>query len=382
MNNLEKIIIDETTLHEQFAQNLSDHTTKHRIAVVACIVLMLVISFFCLFFGHYGIGIDDVLGIIAHGTVGFIAQMSQQLNLWIPVIPAFENPLVNNWDPVAYSIVWDTRVPEVFGALLVGGGLAISGACYQGVFRNPLVSEGILGVSAGASLGACIGILLQTNSFLVSALAFIGGTAAVSITYFTSRVFNGNPTLLLVLSGTVVSSLFSSGVSIAKYLAPQDTALPEITFWLMGSFGRIGRENLLMLFIVVVVGFIVIQGMTWKLNLLALGDDDARALGVNVERSRLIVIGVSTFITAIAVCLCGMIGWVGVVVPQIVRMGFGPNFKNLIPYAFLFGATFMMIVDLICRSLLTMVIPVGIVTSLVGAPFYLAILKRQKEGWL
>lgn len=358
------------------------HASRHRAAVAACIVLMAFIALACLFFGHYEIGLESVISIIAYGIVGFLSQMSQQLHGLAPFIPAFSNPLAVTWDPIVYSIVWDSRIPEVLGALLVGGGLAISGACYQGVFRNPLVSEGILGVSAGASLGACIGILLGTNSLVMSALAFVGGVAAVSITYFTSRVFNGNPTLLLVLSGTVVSSLFSSGVSIAKYLAPTDTALPEITFWLMGSFGRIGQDGLLLLLPVVIVCFIIVQSMAWKLNLLALGDDDARALGVDVERSRLLIIGVSTFITAVAVCLCGMIGWVGVVVPQIVRMAFGPNFKNLIPYSFLFGAIFMMIVDVLCRNLLTMEIPVGIVTSIIGAPFYLAILKRQKEGWI
>lgn len=211
--------------------------------------------------------------------------------------------------------------------------------------------------------------------------AFAGGILAVFLTYYFSKMLRGNQTLLLVLTGIVVSSVFSAGISIIKYIAPPDTSLPDITFWLMGSFGKIGVNDLAVLVSVVAICVAVLLCMRWKMNILALGDDEARTLGVNVERTRVIIIVASTLIASVSTCVVGTVPWVGIIIPQITRFIVGPDTRRLMPCAFFIGAIFLMLVDVACRALLAVEIPVGIVTSLVGAPIFFIILKRSKTGW-
>ncbi len=332
--------------------------------------------------GRYTCSKFEVLKALLYGVIHFFISILEFPGKIFPSI-AYEipNPISVTWEGNVDILLWVVRIPRLVAAFFVGGGLAISGANYQATFRNPLVSESILGVSAGASLGACIAIVFSLGDVMTAVLAFLGGILAVAMTYYISRLFRGNPTLLLVLTGTVVASLFSSGVSILKYIAPKEETLADITFWLMGSFATVGKSNLVYLVPVISVCAIVLFRIRWKVNVLALGDDSARALGVDTGRLRKIIIVASTLIAAISVCNCGMIGWIGVVVPQITRMIIGPDMKRLVPISFFCGGMFLAITDMLCRTILPTEIPIGILTSILGAPVYLIMLRRAKNGW-
>lgn len=344
---------------------------------------MAVTILFCILSGRYSCTRTEVFYAFLHGIVDRFFDL---LELPAKIFPSLDytltNPIPVTWDSNVETVIWTIRVPRILAVIFIGGGLAVSGASYQCLFRNPLVSESILGVSSGASFGASISILLTLGSGFTTLFAFCGGALAVTLTYLSSKLLRGNQTLLLVLAGSVVSSIFSAGLSIIKYIAPTETALPEITFWLMGSFAKISGSSLRLLIPLISVYLLLLLRVRWQMNVLALGDDEAKTLGVNIARTRLLIIVCSTLITGVSVCVCGMIGWIGVIIPQITRMQIGPNTRRLIPCAFFVGAVFLMIVDVVCRTLLVAEIPVGIVTSLIGAPIFLLILKRAKEGWL
>ncbi|MGC4018121.1 MAG: iron ABC transporter permease [Muricomes sp.] len=276
----------------------------------------------------------------------------------------------------------DSTFSKDFGCCFSGGSLSITGAHYQGVFQNPLVSDNILGVSAGAGFGAAMAIAMGLPGYFIGIFAFAGASAAVFITYSASHIFTGNPTLLLVLTGTVVSSLFSAFLSIIQFLVPPETKLPAIVFWLMGSFARLNMASLAIMAPIVIAGSILLFRLRWKLNILSLGDNMAHSLGINAGRTRLIIIALSTLISAVTVSYCGIVGWVGVVIPQVTRMAIGPDNRRLIPTSFFAGSLFMMFVDLICRTLTAAELPVGIITAIIGAPLYLMLLNRVRKGWL
>lgn len=349
--------------------------------MITCVLIVMI--FFCLLSGRYTCTRTEVLQAFFHGILDGICWI---LELPAKLIPGLEytiaNPMVVIWEPNVDIVVWTVRIPRMIAVIFIGGGLSVSGASYQCLFRNPLVSESILGVSSGASFGASIAILLSLGAVFSNFFAFVGGIFAVALTYACSKMLRGNQTLLLVLSGSVISSIFSAGLSVIKYIAPTDTALPEITFWLMGSFGKIARSDLLLLVPVIGLCAGILLHIRWKLNVLALGDSEAQALGVNINRTRALTVTCSTLITAVSVCICGMVGWIGVIIPQITRMIIGPDTRRLMPGAFFIGAIFLLVVDVICRALLVVEIPVGIVTSLIGAPIFFMILKRAKEGWV
>lgn len=331
--------------------------------------------------GRYNCTKADLLGSLGHGLLDGIIYLinlpAEKLGWWQPV----SNPIPVTWGKDIDTVMWTVRMPRILAVILIGGGLSISGASFQCVFRNPLVSEGILGVSNGASLGAVLAIFFGFGPALTSLCAFAGGMLAVGLAYSCSKMFRGNPTLVLVLAGTVVGSLLTAGNSIVKYLAPQDTKLPQITFWLMGSFAGISWSKLRFMGPLIIICSLGILRMCWQLNLMALGDDEARALGVDTARARKILIFLATVITSSAVCVCGIVGWVGMVIPQIVRLVVGPDARRLIPATFMVGGIFLMLVDILCRTLVVTEIPVGIITSLIGAPIFLVLLKRVKEGW-
>lgn len=352
-----------------------------KIAVILSAVLILVVIV-CVLAGRYSCTKLEILQCFFYGIVDLFCTILEIPAMLIPGLDyTIANPVPITWPPNVDIVLWSVRIPRIIAVIFVGGGLAISGANYQGLFKNPLVSESILGVSAGASLGASLSILCAWGYIATNIAAFIGGILAVSLTYVISQIFTGNKTLLLVLSGSIVSSIFSAGLSIVKYVAPTETALPEITFWLMGSFGDITVSNVYFLVPVIAVCTLLLMSIRWRVNVLSFGDDEALALGINVKRTRIMIIICSTLITASAVCVCGMIGWVGVVIPQITRMIIGPDARKLIPCSFAIGAAFLLIVDLVCRTLTVAEIPVGIVTSIVGAPLYIIVLKRAREGW-
>jgi len=280
----------------------------------------------------------------------------------------------------ADAIVWQIRMPRVTVAMLVGAALAAAGTAYQHLFRNPLVAPDTLGVSSGAALGAVLGIVLGAGVIAIEAAAFAGGLAAVAaVMLIASRLEAHEPLVTLILTGVVVASLLGAAISLLKYLADPYNELPAITFWLMGSFSSASLQELASLAPAVGVSIVVLLALGWRINLLALPEDEARALGVNTQRLRAIVIAAATLATSASVAVSGIIGWVGLVVPHMARLLVGPEFSRLLPVAALFGAMFMLLIDTIARTMASVEIPPGILTAVVGTPVFIALLARARR---
>lgn len=275
------------------------------------------------------------------------------------------------------TVVWHIRLPRVAAALLVGAALAAAGATYQGMFRNPLVSPDILGVSAGAGLGAVAAIYLGLPIVVVQALAFAGGLLAVGVVLAVAGlVQRHDPMLVLVLAGVAVGALLGAGISLIKILADPMAQLPIITFWLLGGLNAITTADLLATAPALLVGLVPMALLRWRINLLALPDEEALALGVSVTRLRLVLVAGATLSTAAAVSLTGIIGWVGLVVPHVARLLVGPEFSRLLPASLLLGGGFLVATDTLARTIAGIEVPLGILTALVGAPFFLFLLAR------
>jgi len=291
-------------------------------------------------------------------------------------------PFGHDAPATAEIVVVAIRLPRVAAALLVGAALSMAGTAYQGILRNPLVSPDILGVAAGAGFGAALAILLATGPAGIQVSAFGGGLAAVSMTWLITRYCAGgtDTVLVLILAGVIVGTVFAALVALVKFVADPMNVLPAITFWLMGSLAAVGWPDLLAASVPIGVGAGTLVLLRWRLNLLAFGDEDARALGVDVGRLRLAVVVAATLMTAASVALSGVIGLVGLVVPHATRLLVGPDHRALLPAAAALGGTFLLIVDDAARSLVSAEIPLGILTSLVGAPFFLALLRRSYGG--
>lgn len=282
----------------------------------------------------------------------------------------------------AEVVVWNIRLPRVLAAMLVGAALAAAGASYQVLFRNPLVSPDILGVSSGAALGAVCGIFLSLPVIAIQGFAFAGGLGAVALVIFVAQAVRGvDQTLVLVLTGVVMGALAGAATSLLKVMADPYDQLPAITFWLLGSLASTTQADLGPVLPAVVVGLVPLILLRWRINLLSLGDDEARALGVDAPRLRLLVIAAATLITASVVAIAGVVGWVGLVIPHIARMLVGPSFATLLPVAAILGAGYLLLVDTLCRTLATIEIPLGILTAVLGAPFFLYLLARGRRGW-
>ena len=293
-------------------------------------------------------------------------------------------PLTHSWSDKVEIVLFQVRLPRAILALLVGAGLSISGASFQGIFRNPLVSPDILGVSAAAGFGAALALWLSgpsINMLSVQATAFIFGVLAVFLAYTISRVYKTTPTVVLVLSGIIVAALFGAFTSAIKLVADPLNKLPAITFWLMGSLATASWKQVMLAAVPILLGIIGLLSVSWRINLLSLGDEEARALGVRTEFMKRFIITCATLVTATSVCVSGVIGWVGLVVPHISRMLVGPNHRVLLPTAIAIGASFLLIVDLIARTATSIEIPLGILTAVVGAPFFAYLLRKTKGGW-
>lgn len=283
------------------------------------------------------------------------------------------------WDASMYNVVMEIRLPRVLGAIAVGIALAVSGAAYQGVFRNDLVSPDLLGVSHGASVGACIGILLHLSFYGVAILAFMGGILAVCLTLLLPKLIQNQSRIVLVLCGIIVSGFMAAIIGLLKYIADPDTELQDIVYWQLGSLAKVTWDNLLYVLPIIIICTIAVLALRWRLNILSLSDQEAQSLGVNVNRERLVIIGISTLLTAAAVCLSGTIGWVGLVIPHLSRMLVGNDHKKLIPATILVSASFLMIADLFARSLTTAEIPLGILCGFIGTPFFAWVLYKQRR---
>jgi iron complex transport system permease protein len=279
-------------------------------------------------------------------------------------------------------VLLSIRAPRVVAGAVVGAALASAGVVYQGLFRNPLVSPDILGVSAGAGLGAVLGIFLALPVAAIQGLAFAGGLATVVLVYAIASAVRGrDPTLVLVLGGVVVGALAGAAISLMKIMADPYDQLPAITFWLLGSLASMRTGEIAGALPAVLVGLTPLILLRWRINVLSLGDEEAKSLGIEASRIRIVVIAAATLITASVVAISGIIGWVGLVIPHIARMIVGPNFERLLPTAMLLGATYLVLVDVLARSLARVEVPLGILTAVVGAPFFLWLLWRGRHGW-
>jgi iron complex transport system permease protein len=290
-------------------------------------------------------------------------------------------PIDRTWSLTLESILFDVRVPRLIAGLLVGAGLSISGAAFQGLFRNPLVSPHILGVSSGAGFGAAVAILFFGNILAVQVCSFLFGLIAVLMTYGLSRVYRTTPVLMLVLSGIIVGALFSAATSLIKYIADPVNEMPSIVFWLLGSLNNASNRDMTVVGPIIIIGITVLLLIRWRINLLAMGEEDARALGVDTGRIRATVILSATMISAAAVSIGGIIGWIGLVIPHIGRILAGPDNKVLLPVTVLVGASYLVAVDTIARTAMEMEIPIGILTALVGAPIFAYLLRKNRSGW-
>jgi len=280
-------------------------------------------------------------------------------------------------------VLWSVRLPRVLMAVFVGAALSVSGAVFQGLFRNPLVSPDILGVSSGANFGAALAILMMGNSeWSIEVSAFLWGLVAVVMAYQIGRR-SGNSVTSLVLAGVIVSALFTAGLSFLKYKADPFQHLPAIVFWTMGSFNSILWANAIKASVLILLGLVGIYVLRWWLNPMALGDEDAMTLGIDVPRARVIYIIIATLVVAASISCCGDIRWVGLIVPHMARIIVGSDHDVLIPFSALLGGIFMLVMDTLARTLPGGEIPVGILTSLIGAPFfaYLLVRNEKKGAW-
>lgn len=326
---------------------------------VFLVILLFVVAILSLMLGRLQISPVDVLKILSSAIF----------------------PIEQTWPSTLQSVLFDVRIPRLLTGILVGAGLAVSGAAFQGLFRNPLVSPHILGVSAGAGLGAALAILFFGNIYMIQVLSFVFGLLAVSMTYLLSRVYKTTPVLMLVLSGIIVGALFSASTSLLKYIADPINQMPSIVFWMLGSLNNSSNKDLLIVGPTMIVGIAILLLIRWRINLLAMGEEDARALGLNTAQIRAIIIVCATVISASAVSVAGIIGWIGLVIPHIGRLLVGPDNKLLLPVATLIGASYLVAVDTVARTAMESEIPIGILTAMVGAPIFAYLLRKNRSAW-
>jgi iron complex transport system permease protein len=310
--------------------------------------------------GRYPVSLGDLLSVLYAKLAGHRAD----------VAPAVE------------SVIFQVRGPRVIAAMLVGAALAVAGTAFQGLFRNPLVSPDILGASSGAALGAVVGIYLSLGIFAIQAIAFIGGLIAVAIVYVIgAMVRSRDPILVLVLTGVVVGSLFGAGVGLVKYLADPYNQLQAMTFWLFGSLSATGIADLLPLFGPVALGTAVLVALRWRMNVMSLPEEEARALGVATGPLRIAIVAAATLVTSASVATAGIIGWVGLVVPHLARSLVGPDFARLLPAAAILGGGYLLLIDTLARTMAQVEIPLGILTAVIGTPFFIWLLASVQKNW-
>ena len=310
--------------------------------------------------GRYPVSLGDLLAVL-------LAKGTGQA----PDVPA-----------AVQSVVLQVRGPRVLAAALVGAALAVAGTAFQGLFRNPLVSPDILGASSGAALGAVIGIFFSLNVLAIQAFAFVGGLLAVAAVYaIGSAVRARDPILVLVLTGVVVGALLGAGVGLVKYLADPYNQLPAMTFWLLGSLAAANVSDLLPLFGPVAAGTAVLIALRWRMNVMSLPEEEARSLGVATGPLRIAIVAAATLTTSASVATAGIIGWVGLVVPHLARSLVGPDFARLLPTAAILGGGYLLVIDTLARTAAEVEIPLGILTAVVGTPFFIWLLASMQRTW-
>lgn len=322
---------------------------KYRVCMITGCIAALFLALIALCLGQYTIALQDV----------------------IKVLTLQEVDLVN-----AETVIFNIRIPRILVSLIVGSGLATAGASFQALFSNPLATPDTLGCANGASFGAALGILLGLNALGIQISALIFGILAVVLVFVFTRYRHANQIMMIILGGMVVSSLFSALVSLIKYVADPNDVLPVITFWLMGSFSNSTVRSLYTGVPMIILGMMILYLMRYRMNALSLKEEEAASLGINVRKNRMIVIVASSLITASVVSMCGVVGWVGLLIPHISRMLFGNNHTKVIPGCIVFGALFMLVIDTIARCMYQAEIPVSILTAIIGAPVFLLLLRK------
>ena len=345
-------------------------------ALWALAVVLLALIFVSFLLGRYPVSPRALGAILLHKLLRGLGSLLS------PLIPAAGSwGLTPFWDGSMEAVAWNIRLPRILLACLVGCCLSTAGASYQGVFQNPMASPDILGASNGAAFGAALAILLGAASQVITLSAFCFSILTVAAAFLISRVAGGKRVLTLVLAGIMVGSIFSAGTSFVKLVADPSNQLPEITYWLMGSLSGAKWDQVGLAVIPMAVGLVPLLLLRWRVNVLTLGDDEARTMGVNAGRVRLAVILCATLITAASVAVSGMIGWVGLVIPHLSRKLVGNDYRYLMPASMLFGAAFMLAVDNVSRNLLATEIPIGILTAFVGAPFFIWLITRKGDAF-
>ena len=326
---------------------------------------VLTAAFFVIFLGAFTVGryavrIDKTVCILLDGVLRAVSFARWGL-------AAF-------WTDAEAAVVLNVRLPRILAAALIGAALSVAGVSYQGMFRNPMVSPDLLGASTGAGFGAALALLLSMSYLAVTFSAFFFGLAAVLLAYLISRKSRMDQTLSMVLAGMMISSLFTAGTSLIKLAADTENQLPAITYWLMGSLTSVRGRDVRFAALPILLGLVPLLLLRWRINLLTLSEAEARSMGVDTQRLRRLVIACATLMTAASVAISGMIGWVGLVIPHFCRILFGCDYRKLLPSCALLGASFLILVDTIARTVTTAEIPLGILTSFVGAPVFLYLI--------
>lgn len=333
---------------------------KHRLTVLVMAISLIVCILASFTLGRYAVPLKELLGILGS-------------KLGLKIQPF--------WTTQMETAIINIRLPRVLLSVLVGMCLAAAGASYQGVFQNPMASPDILGASAGAGFGAALAILLGLSSVFITLGAFLMSLLTVALVFLVGRHAKGDRILGLVLAGIMMSSLLQSGTSFIKLAADPNNQLPQITFWLMGSLSGARWKEIGFVLIPMLAGLIPLLLLRWQLNVITMGDDEARAMGVNAPRIRLVIVICSTLVTASAVSVSGMIGWVGLVIPHIMRRVVGSDYRYLMPASMLGGGIFLLLVDNVSRSVTSSGIPIGILTSFIGAPFFLWLITERRDHY-
>lgn len=319
-------------------------------------LLTLLCAFVALCVGRFYISFGDVFSVLAH-SIGLGEGAASNIT----------------------NVIENLRIPRIIAAILVGAALSVSGAAYQGVFKNQLVSPDLLGVSAGACVGATTAIIFDLSLFWIQIFAFGFGLAAVAITLAIPKMMGRSSTLMLVLSGIIVSGLMGSVIGFLKYVADPETKLPDIVYWQLGSLAKLDSENLKYIATVMIICAVLLIAMSWRINLLSLGDESAARLGVNVAYERSIIIICATLLTACSVCISGIVAWVGLLMPHLARMLVGANNIRSMPASIFMGAMFLLFVDTLARSISVSEVPLGVLTGFIGTVFFVWVLWRNKK---
>ncbi|MCF8569888.1 iron ABC transporter permease [Gordonia sp. HY002] len=319
-----------------------------------------------------------VLVVVAVGALA-VGRYTVPVNEIVRILTSQVFPIRQTWYPQEYSTVIDVRLPRVLLSVLIGGGLALTGAVMQGVFRNPLASAQMLGVSSGASFGGVLVLLTGAGGAALVGGAFFGGIAALLLVLAIGRAVPGAPLLMIILGGTVVGAMFQSMVSFVTYIADPYSELPSIVFWLMGSLGTATYSKVLIAAVPILVAGTVMLALRWRLNILAMGDEDATAMGIRPGVLRGVLLVCVALLTAGSVAVAGVVGWVGLVVPHLVRMMVGQDNRRVLPISVLLGASYLTVIDTIARSATSAEIPIGILTAIIGAPFFVLLLFKNRS---